>query len=402
MLIFYALIAFVLVFLCISLVVLFGDLPNNRGTTLHKLNILLVDKSFNFLSSQFQYLDNRFINGTLTSEKSKNRLIWISGWIIPMFYLTIMSRCLLYFFQYTYPQIIEFETKLDIHVNSVTRYWLVIIPTILVNYVSFLLAVLSDPGYIDPVKNTPQLKSPLFEAEFPFDNLLFFNGKECSTCKITKPARSKHCATCDKCVLMFDHHCIWLNNDVAYYTFRWFFLFLFSICFIFIYGGYLCYYSLNLYLCYSENIPDGIKTATVLKKYWNLIKWTTFDNQITGIMLIFCICLFPLIGYFFCETLKSVYLGVTTNEIAKWDTIHDLIEEKRLFEFVLNNESEKIYLICSDSKSNIKFYQLKNYMVYNSNIGGILERVKSWDDLDNVYDKGFWNNLYQKLFPKKL
>lgn len=401
MLLFYALIAFVLIFSFVSLIVLLGDLPTYRGTVLHKLNILLVDRIFNYVVNQFEQLDKKFFNGILTSEKSKNKLIWISGWIVPIFYLIIISRCLLYFFQYTYPQIIKFEVLSNSGFNWTSRYWLVIIPTILINYIAFVLAVLSDPGYIDPVKDVLQLKNPSFRVEFPFDNLLFFDDKECSSCKIIKPARSKHCSICDKCVLMFDHHCIWLNNDVAYYTFRWFFLFLLSICFIFLYGGYLCYYSLCLYFRYSEDIPDEIRKASLVKKYWGLIKGTTFTNQITGIMLIFCISLFPLIGYFFSETLKSVYLGVSTNEIGKWDFIHDLIKEQRLFEFVPENETEKAYLIRGDNTTNIKFYKLENYLSYNSNVGGNLERVKGWEDLNNVYDRGFGNNLYQKLFPKK-
>ncbi|KAK9034882.1 hypothetical protein V6N11_076937 [Hibiscus sabdariffa] len=33
----------------------------------------------------------------------------------------------------------------------------------------------------------------------------------CSYCNVEQPPRTKHCHDCDKCVLQFDHHCVWLG-----------------------------------------------------------------------------------------------------------------------------------------------------------------------------------------------
>ncbi|TYI41096.1 hypothetical protein ES332_A02G210600v1 [Gossypium tomentosum] len=37
----------------------------------------------------------------------------------------------------------------------------------------------------------------------------------CSYCNVEQPPRAKHCHDCDKCVLQFDHHCVWLGSCVG-------------------------------------------------------------------------------------------------------------------------------------------------------------------------------------------
>ncbi|KAK3224433.1 hypothetical protein Dsin_011458 [Dipteronia sinensis] len=37
----------------------------------------------------------------------------------------------------------------------------------------------------------------------------------CSYCNVEQPPRAKHCHDCDRCVLQFDHHCVWLGTCVG-------------------------------------------------------------------------------------------------------------------------------------------------------------------------------------------
>ncbi|KAG8346347.1 hypothetical protein TRVL_02827 [Trypanosoma vivax] len=74
-------------------------------------------------------------------------------------------------------------------------------------------------------------RGPQQNQRYIMDGILYAanankKGIECLTCNVTRPARSKHCRLCNHCVRRFDHHCPWINNDVAERNHRWFLLFL--------------------------------------------------------------------------------------------------------------------------------------------------------------------------------
>ena len=75
---------------------------------------------------------------------------------------------------------------------------------------TFIVACSRTPGRVDSAA-----ASALFRTAHPADKLIFQPGRECRTCLVLKPARSKHCSLCGVCVPKYDHHCAWLNQCVG-------------------------------------------------------------------------------------------------------------------------------------------------------------------------------------------
>lgn len=117
------------------------------------------------------------------------------------------------------------------------RYPGVSVPLLLLLIASFVattwsafLASTTDPGIIPRSDTLP----PSILA-FPAvrERKLVFRGRSitlrfCDTCKIWRPPRTSHCATCNNCVRRFDHHCPWLGNDIGIRNYRSYFAFVVS------------------------------------------------------------------------------------------------------------------------------------------------------------------------------
>ncbi|XP_055454541.1 palmitoyltransferase ZDHHC4 isoform X1 [Psammomys obesus] len=92
-----------------------------------------------------------------------------------------------------------------------------------VNLVFFTLTCSSNPGTV-----TKTNESSLLQV-YEFDDVMFLKNSRCSTCDLRKPARSKHCRVCERCVHRFDHHCVWVNNCIGAWNTSYFLVYLLTL-----------------------------------------------------------------------------------------------------------------------------------------------------------------------------
>lgn len=221
---------------------------------------------------------------------------------------------------------------------------------------------------------------------FPFDRILFYPQKECSTCGFEKPARSKHCSSCRSCIALADHHCLWVNNCVGLLNARWFLLFL--VVHIYFFAHAIVILTVMVWSAFSLQWSQG--------KRWLTLFWS-----VVGMGRAYCTacCLLILsvnIGFlctaFFALHLRYIYQGCTTNEVDKWDDVTYLIGCGDLYVY----EGTSIVLQKLQNGQWNRPLAKDEMAVINDQR---LVKVRGWSDIINIYDQGFWNNLMLLLNP---
>ncbi|CAL4884607.1 unnamed protein product [Urochloa decumbens] len=121
----------------------------------------------------------------------------------------------------------------------------------------------------------------------------------CSYCRVVQPPRTRHCHDCDKCVLQFDHHCIWLGTCIGKKNHCRFWWYIFE-------ETILCIWTVALYI---ESLRFDVDKA------W----WTDFVGVILLAVLIFIlIFLLLLLGF-------HSYIALTNQ------TTYEVARRKRIF-----------------------------------------------------------------------
>lgn len=350
----------------VSILIIFGDAPTFRGTIVHRARIKAVKYGRNIVNL-FNHYNHRWFN---------NQLYRYFNWLIPILYLAVISFCLQQFFTKTFSLIPR-------SIQDSLPHRIYIALSIISLYSATFITIYSNPGIIH------HGNSQILNLHFPPNNLIFFPGKECSTCKIVKIARSKHCSTCNHCIMLYDHHCIWINNCIGYYNYRWFLFFLASNINFLFYGGCLCFTAL------------AHQNTTYNLGYWKLITSSTEQIEITGIFLLLCLAFVVISSIFTALHLRFLYLGVTTNESDKWGTIEHLIRIGKFYYFRdMKVYAERVFYADSPDEA---FANISNDSVIcdvkDSYKHDIIKINSMEEDLDNIYDHGFVNNIKERVFP---
>ncbi|XP_048424534.1 probable protein S-acyltransferase 17 isoform X2 [Pyrus x bretschneideri] len=252
----------------------------------------------------------------------------------------------------------------------------------------FLLASFSDPGTVKADNVS------LYLSAYPYDNIIY-SEKDCSTCKIPKPARSKHCSICDRCVARFDHHCGWMNNCIGERNTRYFIAFLLWHTLLCIYG------TVAIGLILAGQVKE-FKVIDILTVYYGIdnsfrgltphvVQWLlgAYNTQI--LLMVFLAIVSLLLAGFFGYHAKLCLTNTTTNETFKWQ---DYISwQRKLNEARASSAALKASINGTDSER--KPPESKWRAIFRrSPLKEVDVVVKN-----NMYNKGFFQNSLEVIVP---
>lgn len=360
-----------------TFVALFGALPQFEGSAVYKFRQWIVTRP-----EALKKYDNRYCHGNLTKIASSfgSVLSPIAPWLVPILYCAFTTYMFTAYYEDLHPFIAE---------NHSYYAWLAPVAYVAL-VVSFILATFSDPGKITKQNHAAILN------QFTFDNLLFLEDTECSTCKFTKPARSKHDRFTNKCVAKFDHYCLWINNTVGLYNYRWFLFFLLGNVWTLCWGALLA--GLKMVVMVDKAYKNHPNPPGLVSQWWQVILMN--GNKRVGMIFLLSVSTGALACAFTAMHFYYVYLGATTNETDKWGDIHAAIGEGSVWMFQKPGvKLDRSILLQKDEEGrpNRSLTQEEREYVAQNDLA--LTLLSDHKPVVNIYDKGFFNNLKAVMFP---
>ena len=204
-------------------------------------------------------------------------------------------------------------------------------------------------------------------SHFEYDNIIYYPDTVCRTCRVAKPARSKHCTICNKCVLIQDHHCIWANNCIGLGNYIYFYSFLIDNTLALSYGFVRLFF---LTIAGDVELPRAALTLSILLGVFAII-----------------------LAVFTYIELSIVAEGMTTNEQDKWYMVQNFMRDGNLV-----RDSRGNYYFMEPNQDGVikntsRFFSTNSYDHTAYNLTDFTV-VTDASEIPNIYDKGsFWENL---------
>jgi hypothetical protein len=276
------------------------------------------------------------------------------------------------------------------------------VPVILLPYVFLYAAATSDPGYITPANHGNQM------SLYPYDFTLFHPGQKCHTCHLLKPARSKHCSVCKRCISRLDHHCIFINNCVGYGNQHWFLLLLFATGTLITYGAYVGISLLSSLVL--EHVPSWgiLGRGFTWSQYFQILAWSLQDNPRIGGVALLCLFISPLVWGLLGYHMYLIWAGTTTNESQKWSELQADMADGYVFKRALpenrlvDKKIEPAWTLWPVDSQQIVL-RTEDALPPR---GAVLLGVGEWDQVwklaavENIYDLGFKDNWIDVFLPR--
>lgn len=171
----------------------------------------------------------------------------------------------------------------------------------------YIRACIADPGIVQ------ESNVKVLCATDPWDNTIY-RESECATCRIVKPARSKHCTWSGVCVARFERHCTLFNQCVGAGNARYFLGFLVSHLAICLYGFYLGMMILRSWYAQMKAASKETREERV------------GEAEAPALSMIFCILeAMWLLSMLFTQ-LRLISFGATANDAKKWKEFRKTLE----------------------------------------------------------------------------
>lgn len=197
-------------------------------------------------------------------------------------------------------------------------------------------------------------------------------------------------------MLVCDHHCLWVNNCMGHNNYCWFIAYLVTNIWFMSYGFYLTYYVL------SEKVAEtGLAGSRISQ--WQQVALSDPLKSTTCLMLLAGIMVW-LVVVFLIQHLYYMYLGVTTNECAKWEDVQYCVEEGTVYMYYNGDGSVSEHNIVVQKEESGRFNRLLTSREQDIIRSAQLELKKCTkiDDITNIYDRGFRKNLIDRIFTRPI
>ncbi|XVE89765.1 hypothetical protein DITRI_Ditri20bG0021300 [Diplodiscus trichospermus] len=374
----WALICHGLVTLTVVVSFLCGQWPIFQGTPISSIHRFITFGAYQYFL--------KFV-GAVFGEKGTNLILSVEYYccdrpnpILQIIYLAIIGA--------TYCIIVKtsFSYIPGYYLSGIHRYTSLL--AVGIGILLFLLTSFSDPGTVKADNVS------LYLSAYPCDNIIY-TEKECSTCKLPKPARSKHCSICNRCVARFDHHCGWMNNCIGERNTRYFLAFL-------LWHFLLCMYgTIAIGLVLAGRLKE-LRVVYILTVYYGvdnsfgslapyIVQWLLGSYNTQILLMVFMAIVSLLLAGFFVYHANLCLTNTTTNETFKWQD--NISWQKKLREARASTAALKASISGVNSEGKPPESKCRSFFRRSP-----LEDTKAVVK-NNVYDKGFIHNLYEVIFP---
>eukprot|EP01138_Halocafeteria_seosinensis_P013663 gb/GECG01013954.1/.p1 GENE.gb/GECG01013954.1/~~gb/GECG01013954.1/.p1 ORF type:complete len:438 (+),score=29.63 gb/GECG01013954.1/:1-1314(+) len=246
---------------------------------------------------------------------------------------------------------------------------------------------------------------------YAYDEVLYSNI-ECPTCKMPKLARSKHCRIMDMCISRFDHYCIWLNRAVGEKNYRWFLAFLLAHSFILFYGvaavGSIFLSDIDELQLWKTTFIERSTRRHIQPTYW-IIFYVLFERHY-ALMFVFVLCCMMslVLSAFTGYHLYLAATNTTTNESSKWAQVLVKYEQWQSDYHYAKSEMPRVsarlqkLLNMKKKPTDEEQNEIERMRHELSLLDSSLAQRPPEELPQNIYDRGWKENLLEALFPLSL